>query len=431
MKKFISVFMSVAMLLTITTGLTFTANADTLKSGDFSYEVLADGNVKITKYEGKDAKVEIPTAIEGKAVTELGDYAFGDCRELDEVTVPKTVNKIGNGVFYIILPNDDLKHVDVYYGGNKIDWVRMANNTDLYACTIHYAEKTAVDDFAFDITEENEIDIFRYEGTDSVVTIPEYANGLKVAKISRLMSSKIKKVIIGESISQIEEFLAFRECYNLESIEVSKDNAKYASSNGVLFNKKKTKLIAYPQNKKIKSYKIPEAVTSIGRFAFAKCNYTSSVTISKNVKNINSSAFNCCTAIKSIKVSDSNKYFSSKDGVLFNKKQTKLIAYPSGKTGKTYTVPKTVKTIGVAFSGCKNLKNIKIPKSVKLIVREDEFRNFGECNIKKVYYGGSKSDWSKIKKQYTTMGKTVTKKYGKTELKNIINGAKIYYNAKV
>ncbi|MGN1329667.1 MAG: leucine-rich repeat protein [Eubacterium sp.] len=155
-------------------------------------------------------------------------------------------------------------------------------------------------------------------------------------------------MIISESISQIDEFLAFRECYNLESIDVSQNNVKYASSNGVLFNKKKTK----------------------------------------------------------------------------------LLAYPSGKTSKAYTVPKTVKAIGVAFSGCNNLKSIKIPKSVKLIVREDEFRNFEECYIKNVYYSGSKTDWANINKQYVTLGKTVTKPYGKNELKNVLNGAKINYNAK-
>ncbi|MGN1329668.1 MAG: leucine-rich repeat protein [Eubacterium sp.] len=147
----------------------------------------------MTKYEGTDAKVEIPTAIDGRAVNEIGDSAFSECRNLDEITVSKTVNKIGNGVFYIILPNGELKHIDVYYGGNKIDWVRMTQNTDLYTCTMHYAEKTAVDDYVFSITEDNEIDILRYVGTASEIAIPDFANGLKITRISRLMSSKIKK----------------------------------------------------------------------------------------------------------------------------------------------------------------------------------------------------------------------------------------------
>lgn len=52
MKKFLSIFMSVVMLISITAGLDLTANATT--SGDFEYKLLDDGTAEITDYTGSN-----------------------------------------------------------------------------------------------------------------------------------------------------------------------------------------------------------------------------------------------------------------------------------------------------------------------------------------------------------------------------------------
>ncbi len=63
-----------------------------------------------------------------------------------------------------------------------------------------------------------------------------------------------------------------------------------------------------------------------------------------------------------------NPYFSTIDGVLFDKSKKTLIAYPGGKKGKSYTIPKKVVTIdSYAFTDNKNLKCVRLPKSVKSI----------------------------------------------------------------
>lgn len=67
-------------------------------------------------------------------------------------------------------------------------------------------------------------------------------------------------------------------------------------------------------------------------------------------------------------------------GVLFNKKKTKLIAYPSGKANKTYAVPKRI--------------------GIKLKIS-------------------------------TLFRKNATRLYEKNKLKNVINGAEIKYNVKL
>jgi hypothetical protein len=86
------------------------------------------------------------------------------------------------------------------------------------------------------------------------------------------------------------------------------------------------------------------------------------VVIEKNVRYIDNGdmAFERCYNLRSIEVSPDNAFYSSEDGVLFNKDKTKLIRYPEGKRGASYTVPSSVTSISInAFVGCIYLKSIK------------------------------------------------------------------------
>lgn len=66
-------------------------------------------------------------------------------------------------------------------------------------------------------------------------------------------------------------------------------------------------------------------------------------------------------------VDEQNSVYSSIDGVLLNKEQTELIRCPSGKKG-IYTVPDSVVTIQAeAFSSCKYLTEIILPKRLQLL----------------------------------------------------------------
>lgn len=92
-----------------------------------------------------------------------------------------------------------------------------------------------------------------------------------------------------------------------------------------------------------------------------------SFTILANVTIIRHLAFDSCRNLSGILVEPLNTMYSSRDDTLFNKAQTTLIQCPGGKSG-IVTIPSGVKFIGdYAFHGCANLTNIIIPTSVTSI----------------------------------------------------------------
>jgi hypothetical protein len=60
---------------------TATGNSPIAKT-DFEYSVNRDGTLTITKYIGTEKNVVVPSGIDGKAVTKIGEYAFTGCEAL-------------------------------------------------------------------------------------------------------------------------------------------------------------------------------------------------------------------------------------------------------------------------------------------------------------------------------------------------------------
>ena len=109
---------------------------------------------------------------------------------------------------------------------------------------------------------------------------------------------------------------------------------------------------------------IPNSVTSIGEGTFYGCTGLTRVTIPSSVLFIGESALADCSRLVSVTVDLANPAYSSSDNVLFNRKQTSLVAFPAGKTG-VYTIPNSVTSIGdSAFFACGGLTSITIPSSV-------------------------------------------------------------------
>jgi hypothetical protein len=112
------------------------------------------------------------------------------------------------------------------------------------------------------------------------------------------------------------------------------------------------------------------SVTSMGRAVFWFLTNLSSLSIPSVVVSIDAYNFLGCSSLTAITVDALNSFYSSVDGVLFNKNQTVLVRCPPGQTG-AFFIPSSVTNIGYyAFSSCTMLTNISIPSGVTSIGEE-------------------------------------------------------------
>ena len=106
---------------------------------------------------------------------------------------------------------------------------------------------------------------------------------------------------------------------------------------------------------------LPDEVTYIAPLAFEGANQMTSLTLNNKVKGIGDRAFLFCTAMTKFVVPEANESFSTIEGVLYSKDQTRLIAYPAGLKATSYTLGAQVTSMQPgAFLTPIHLKDVEV-----------------------------------------------------------------------
>lgn len=201
----------------------------------------------------------------------------------------------------------------------------------------------------------------------------------------------IKKVTITGNATCAEGFVG---CKNLSSVVLSNKVTKIAmeafsectSLTSVTIPSSVTEIGAAAfYGSGLTSITLPDSVTEVGPGAFQNCTSLSSIKWSENastldallfkesglvsitipagITSISGDAFYDCQNLKEINVETGNEYYSSVNGVLFNK--TKLHTYPAGKTDTSYTIPEGTTSISNnAFRYGANFTSLTLPSTL-------------------------------------------------------------------
>jgi len=94
---------------------------------------------------------------------------------------------------------------------------------------------------------------------------------------------------------------AFKQCWNLNEINVDKENTVYSSVDGYLLTADKETLVLFPPGKANSNFTLlPPSITTIGDYAFYDCQNLENVVIPNKVTKIGKRAFGLCSNLNTI-----------------------------------------------------------------------------------------------------------------------------------
>ena len=305
----------------------------------------------------------IKKAVIKKGVTTIGNYAFSECSNLTNISIPNSVTSIGSYAFSecgnlssILIPNS----------------VTSIENSAFERCS-NLTSATIPDSVTF-------IGFRAFYLCDKLANVKISNNVTSINSSVFEFCGSLTEIIIPSSVTSIEK-CAFSGCSSLTNITIA------------------------------------NSVTSIGDGAFSGCSSLTNITIPSSVTSIAQDAFNGCKNLININVAEDNLNYSSTDGILFNKDGSRLIKYPN-KPNDTYLIPNTVTDINsYAFNYCDNLIYIEIPRNIINL----NGNAFSQCNnLETVYFNAFSCDGGSI--YLPSVGNTYTNVFQDCPKLNIIFG---------
>lgn len=333
---------------------------------------------------GQITNVSLPVTIET-----IGDYAFGNCTSLQTINLPKNLFSIAGGSFNgcttLSTINYEADSLSYYFfpWGNLPVFDRLANNAVLnIASNVKVIPAGLFDDCGFKFINFN---------ADSCIVVDygEY-------NMSPFYGSNVQKITFGNGVRSIPNgLMADNDCDTIEfgaSVAHIGDNVISIGDDPVILyngtlsdwcNIQFNGYFGYSNHQLyiggslISNLIIPESVNEIKNFAFHGVQNITSVIIPGSIMRIGKDAFSGCATLhtvsfpNSIAEIDDNAFSgcSSLDSLVLPNQLLK-ISYStfSGSGISSITIPQMVRNIGhSAFRNCIHLKSLNIASSVDTI----------------------------------------------------------------
>ena len=305
------------------------------------------------------------------SVTSIGYEAFSGCSKLNSITVA------GNNKHYIsdngILFNKNKSELICYPAGKTDesyavpDGVTSIGNGAFEECT-GLTSITIPDSVT-------SIGIYAFYNCSGLTSITIPGSVTSIGRLAFEQCTGLTSITIQDGVKSIGK-QAFSDCTGLTSITIpdSVTNIENWAFSNTPFLNEQTTTVKYVGKWAVscdygaESAVIESGTVGIADMAFYNCSALTSITIPDSVTSIGNGAFLRCSGLEVISVSENNEYYTSVDGVLFNKNKTKLICCPASRKDKSYIIPDSVTSIeDYAFYGCSSLASVTIPDSVTYI----------------------------------------------------------------
>lgn len=339
-------------------------------------------------------------------VNKINASAFRNCSRLTKIDLPKSLNFIGEEAFYntsleeVTLPDklnyiqkrafalSSLKNIEIPAGVTSIGEGAFSENKNLERIDVDEQNEAycSVDGVLYNI-EKTELLCVPGKLTGSV-TIPngiqrvgDYSfagtgvtevvlpDSLKVIGEGAFLKSSLKEIDLPDGVTEIGKY-AFQECVQLEQIELSE-------------NLHEIPYWLFMGDTKLHKAELPDNIEKIDSGAFEQTGIKY-VSLGSKLKTLGDSVFNGCSQLQYIRVDETNQYFKTQDGILYNKEGTKLLLTPMMISGEV-VIPEGVKRLEKsAFSDREKLEKIVLPDSLEYIGK-DCFLNCPK--LKAIYMG--------------------------------------------
>lgn len=250
--------------------------------------------------------------------------AFLNCINLKTISIPSSVDEMGLGVFI---------------GCDSLERITIDRNP----------RYTVVNGVLIDKKNKALLRATRIIGERC--NIPREITSIQAYAFER---SPLSEIMLPRNLTHLD-MNAFSLCGNLKRFDIDVHNEHFATIDGVVHSKDKTRLIRFPSGYTGVNYIIEDSVSHIADGAFSGTAHIETITFTSNLKSIGANAFEYCRTLSSLVLPSSIEIIGER-------------AFQYCDHLSSIMLPRGIQEIGdYAFCGCSEIQTLNIPKSVKKI----------------------------------------------------------------